>query len=512
MKYTVVIRQPVPDEVRPNLEKELVERFGLNEQQAERLAGRRAGRLLKPTTQARADLLLRVYQSVGAQVLMEEIPEDGDTPSQAFRAAPAQVDDAVLAPPMQNNVSMAEFSTPVGGDAFSPADGTFTPSDDPFAATFAPITDPSPTLPLDEQPLPDWAVKDRNVPPDNNPEVNLLGGLPTPSGPILSSKATPSEAAIAQELQSATATATKPAVADDWADFAGGLNLPETTAPVTTAPRATTEFLTAVTEEAPSKNLPRTSLASRIRWGTLLPVALSSLLTLGLLALSLPGQQNRVTQSTARNLAAMIGGNMDSSIQSVNDFQLKALMDNPEVGFVRVEQRNNKSYVRSRDAAQNTALDTQLAAWTKTNPDTGRLKVGNETYMVSRVALVNTPDGTVMPAMSAAQPDGTVERYVTVGMSTHNTAEALRNLLLLTLLSSLIGLLIASFLANQSARRIMQPISDLVKAADSISLGDLTRPVKTNSNDELGDLAQALERMRLSLEAAMDRLRRRKRG
>ena len=58
----------------------------------------------------------------------------------------------------------------------------------------------------------------------------------------------------------------------------------------------------------------------------------------------------------------------------------------------------------------------------------------------------------------------------------------------------------------------MQPISDLVKAADSISLGDLTRPVKSTTNDELGDLAQALERMRLSLEAAMDRLRRRKRG
>ena len=128
--------------------------------------------------------------------------------------------------------------------------------------------------------------------------------LPAHTGPTLSSEATPSEAAIAQELNRTPATP-KAAVADDWADFAGGLNLPETTAPAVTAPRATTEFLTAVTEEAPSKSLPRSNLASRIRLGTLLPVALSSLLTLGLLALSLPGQQNRVTQGTARNLTTI---------------------------------------------------------------------------------------------------------------------------------------------------------------------------------------------------------------
>ena len=38
MKYTVVIRQPVPDEVRPVLEGQLVERFGLSQEQAARLA------------------------------------------------------------------------------------------------------------------------------------------------------------------------------------------------------------------------------------------------------------------------------------------------------------------------------------------------------------------------------------------------------------------------------------------------------------------------------------------
>lgn len=502
MKYTVVIRQPVPDEVRPNLEKELLERFGLNEQQAERLAGRRAGRLLKPTTQARADLLMRVYQSVGAQVLMEEIPEETDAPSQAFRAAPA-VDDAILAPPMKNDASLADFMSGGGSnlvgevDAFSPA-GVLTPSDDPFAATFAPVTDPSPT-----EPLPDWAVRDPNVPPDNNPAINLLGG------PSLSAGASASEAAIARELKGVPATT---AVADDWADFAGGLNLPETAAPAQSAPRTNTEFLTAVTEDAAAQNLPRTTLTNQIRWGTLLPVALSSLLTLGLLALSLPSQQNKLTADAARSMATLVGSTLESTAQPVSEAQWQTMIGNPDVGFVRVETPDGKSYVHSKNAAQNETLNKQLTEWTKAHPDNGRINVGGKSYMVSRVAFVKNAQGELIAAPNQAGANSNLVRQVSVGVSNQNSANALRNILLLTGLSTIIGLLLASLLAQQAARRIVQPISDLVKVADAISLGDLTRPVKVSTNDEIGDLAQALERMRLSLEAAMDRMRRRKRG
>ncbi|MHA0033819.1 HAMP domain-containing protein [Deinococcus sp. PESE-38] len=79
------------------------------------------------------------------------------------------------------------------------------------------------------------------------------------------------------------------------------------------------------------------------------------------------------------------------------------------------------------------------------------------------------------------------------------------------LLTTLLGLLLALAFAARAARQIVGPLERLVEVADAISLGDLTRPVRMERNDEIGDLAQALERMRLSLEAAMDRLRRRKR-
>ncbi|WP_135228306.1 HAMP domain-containing protein [Deinococcus fonticola] len=535
MKYTVVIRQPVPDEVRPTLEKELVERFGLNEQQAERLAGRRAGRLLKPTTQARADLLLRVYLSVGAQVLLEEIPEDGDAPSQAFRAAPAPVDEAVLAPPLPNDISLSEFSLPVGGssvggDVFSPAGAGFTASDDPFAATFAPVGGASPTALLEAPPLPDWATHDPNLLPGHDPGVNLVGGLP---GPSLSSTATPSEAAIARELHSAVngnsaaisttaaggastadggsrAGSPKGPLTDDWADFAGGLNLPENSAPVT-APRATTEFLTAVTEDAPAKTLPRTSLARQITLATLLPVGLSSLLSLSLLALSLPGQQNRTSINSAQNLATAIGTTLNDSFQALTDEQLDAIVTNPEVGFVRVESANGTSYTRTKDPLKNDAVNKQLAAWSQSNPNGHKVNLDSGTYVTSRVTFVNQ-DGRITPVQGAIPANATLVRRVSVGIIDSQSQRILWNILLLSILATLIGLGIASLLARQAAQRIVQPISDLVKVADAISLGDLTRPVKATSNDELGDLSQALERMRLSLEAAMDRLRRRKRG
>ena len=71
MKYTVTIQQPVQEERRRGLEQQLSERFGLSVEQAARLSSRRTGRLMKPTSRARAELLLDVFQLAGAAVALE---------------------------------------------------------------------------------------------------------------------------------------------------------------------------------------------------------------------------------------------------------------------------------------------------------------------------------------------------------------------------------------------------------------------------------------------------------
>jgi methyl-accepting chemotaxis protein len=84
-------------------------------------------------------------------------------------------------------------------------------------------------------------------------------------------------------------------------------------------------------------------------------------------------------------------------------------------------------------------------------------------------------------------------------------AETLFYLLLFMLSALIIAVIGAIFLAN----RITRPVLFLTESADKISMGDLDSPVVINSNDEIGELAKAIERMRESLKAAIDRLRKR---
>jgi HAMP domain-containing protein len=77
-------------------------------------------------------------------------------------------------------------------------------------------------------------------------------------------------------------------------------------------------------------------------------------------------------------------------------------------------------------------------------------------------------------------------------------------------LIGLIGLalaasLIFSILVTQGITRRVLRLKDI---ADKVSMGDLESPVRIESNDEIGDLAHSLERMRASLKAAMVRLSR----
>jgi HAMP domain-containing protein len=69
----------------------------------------------------------------------------------------------------------------------------------------------------------------------------------------------------------------------------------------------------------------------------------------------------------------------------------------------------------------------------------------------------------------------------------------------------LVGALLSFLLAHW----IVQPIVTLREVADKVTMGDLETSVGgdcVSSQDEIGDLARSLERMRSSLRAAMLRL------
>lgn len=67
-----------------------------------------------------------------------------------------------------------------------------------------------------------------------------------------------------------------------------------------------------------------------------------------------------------------------------------------------------------------------------------------------------------------------------------------------------VGVVLSVMLGSKT----IQPILKLKSIADDISRGQLDTPVSIQSNDEVGELARSLERMRASLKAAMIRLNR----
>ena len=69
-----------------------------------------------------------------------------------------------------------------------------------------------------------------------------------------------------------------------------------------------------------------------------------------------------------------------------------------------------------------------------------------------------------------------------------------------------IAFAVAVLVAGLLARSITRPILELTSVAEKISKGDLDAVVNIQSRDEIGGLANSLERMRSSLKAAMTRL------
>jgi HAMP domain-containing protein len=67
-----------------------------------------------------------------------------------------------------------------------------------------------------------------------------------------------------------------------------------------------------------------------------------------------------------------------------------------------------------------------------------------------------------------------------------------------------IGVVISVIIAGKTIR----PILELKSSADEISRGNLDASVSVQGDDEVGELARSLERMRASLKAAMLRLNR----
>lgn len=72
-----------------------------------------------------------------------------------------------------------------------------------------------------------------------------------------------------------------------------------------------------------------------------------------------------------------------------------------------------------------------------------------------------------------------------------------------TLAAAILGVALAWWLI----RSVTRPVRRLVAVADNISMGDLDMPIEVTSRDEIGELQESIERMRVSLKTALERLK-----
>ena len=97
----------------------------------------------------------------------------------------------------------------------------------------------------------------------------------------------------------------------------------------------------------------------------------------------------------------------------------------------------------------------------------------------------------VLLTQAAPEPVGAIGRRMSA-----ISREDFRTVLLLAGALAAGAGLVGAGLAWRAGRRLEQPISALIKSAERIGQGDYTRPLDVARRDELGELQQALERMR----------------
>jgi HAMP domain-containing protein len=90
----------------------------------------------------------------------------------------------------------------------------------------------------------------------------------------------------------------------------------------------------------------------------------------------------------------------------------------------------------------------------------------------------------------------------------HGRVDAFVPLAAATAVAALLGALMAAL----GTAGVARDVTKLRDEARRVAMGELTAPVTTNRDDELGEIAGSLERMRLSLQEGLERLRKRRRG
>jgi methyl-accepting chemotaxis protein len=99
--------------------------------------------------------------------------------------------------------------------------------------------------------------------------------------------------------------------------------------------------------------------------------------------------------------------------------------------------------------------------------------------------------------------------YVRIGMSKKFIDEQIYNAIIIILIVVIVALIFALVILYSVVNSMVRPLVYLTESADRISMGEMETSIKVDIGNEIGDLGDSVERMRESLKAALERLRKR---
>jgi HAMP domain-containing protein len=169
------------------------------------------------------------------------------------------------------------------------------------------------------------------------------------------------------------------------------------------------------------------------------------------------------------------------------------------------------------ERAPEATLTDPVGTWRKANPETlaAVRTMSLETIKYRRsgdgdivtlepgdplARLASTSTGSLMLAAYPLPGDGGA---TVLGLDGNSLQARVNASALATLTKLAVVFLVAASLAAVFASGIIRRLVGLSESADRISMGDIERPVEAIGKDEIGDLAESVERMRSSLEMTL---------
>ena len=279
-------------------------------------------------------------------------------------------------------------------------------------------------------------------------------------------------------------------------------------------------------EETPTAPMNRTSLRTKLVASSLVPMLFIGISSLSVLSINVPHAINQLDDKRVHQLAAAVMVPVNPSDPLTEASLRGAVLGSAgDIGFIQITtpSPSGKPIFVTKDPQLDGLIQQSVVSflaspaaqvadpvWHATTGLDGDFYVlrGQVFQLPSGQRVVHLPEG--LEPTAPPKTAGTKLFDFALG----NSQARVQSVILqqIGLMAALIGLTLisATVLALIFSRSISGAIIRLTTAADTISLGEFDVPVERKSNDELGDLAESLDRMRISLRSALERLRRRR--